>query len=372
MMHYLLGKKAIDLLHDESFCISEFRDQENGGHSESRISRGPDGLTVKLMLEKGFCYPYSGIVINKKDYQRFSIDGYHFKLKLKSNDDVRLSLRFNQLLKGYSKENDCNTQPIFTKTIGLHKGENHIDQATDEITEVPNWWVYQNPKALSLVNNVILDNTLQIWIFCEKNETLPLNKEITLNIEEFSMERDFYWLYYLLAMLAYYAVAVAVWQIRRRIKASSPANNTSAAETDEEGKEKETKKDEGKEEKEVKIVLAPVQKIEIATNCPKPDQWQQIMAYIGNNYSNPNLKLADVAEVTDVTENDVSELLREGTGKNFRQYLNFVRMNEAARLLKQSGLQIAEIATAVGYNNTQHFNRVFKEFFEVSPKQYRG
>jgi transcriptional regulator GlxA family with amidase domain len=47
-------------------------------------------------------------------------------------------------------------------------------------------------------------------------------------------------------------------------------------------------------------------------------------------------------------------------------------MNEAARLLKQSGLQIAEIATAVGYNNTQHFNRVFKEFFEVSPKQYRG
>jgi AraC-like DNA-binding protein len=173
-------------------------------------------------------------------------------------------------------------------------------------------------------------------------------------------------------MLAYYAVAVAVWQIRRRIKASSPASNTSAAETDEEGKEKETKKDEGKEEKEVKIVLAPVQKIEIATNCPKPDQWQQIMAYIGNNYSNPNLKLADVAEVTDVTENDVSELLREGTGKNFRQYLNFVRMNEAARLLKESDLQVSEIASAVGYNNIQHFNRVFKEFFEVSPKQYRG
>ena len=87
-------------------------------------------------------------------------------------------------------------------------------------------------------------------------------------------------------------------------------------ETDEEEKGRD-KENEGKEEKEVKIVLALVQEIEIATNCPKPDQWQQIMAYIGNNYSNPNLKLADVAEVTDVTENDVSEPLREGTGKNF-------------------------------------------------------
>jgi 2-isopropylmalate synthase len=47
-------------------------------------------------------------------------------------------------------------------------------------------------------------------------------------------------------------------------------------------------------------------------------------------------------------------------------------MNEATRLLKESDLQIAEIADAVGYNNIQHFNRVFKEIYDISPKSFRN
>ena len=52
MMHHLLGKKAIDLLHDESFCISEFRDQENGGYSGITHQQRSRWADCKLMLKR--------------------------------------------------------------------------------------------------------------------------------------------------------------------------------------------------------------------------------------------------------------------------------------------------------------------------------
>ncbi len=46
-------------------------------------------------------------------------------------------------------------------------------------------------------------------------------------------------------------------------------------------------------------------------------------------------------------------------------------MEEAKRLLKETNQQISSIAFMVGYNNVQHFNRVFKEYTGIPPTLFR-
>jgi AraC-like DNA-binding protein len=119
----------------------------------------------------------------------------------------------------------------------------------------------------------------------------------------------------------------------------------------------------------VKIKYVPIETTKI--NNKIPQNQADILAFIGKNYSNPDLKLYDVASHVGISEEMTSDLLRKYCDKNFRQYLNQIRMEEAKRLLKESDLQISEIAFKIGYNNIQHFNRVFKEYTNQSPKIYR-
>lgn len=62
---------------------------------------------------------------------------------------------------------------------------------------------------------------------------------------------------------------------------------------------------------------------------------------------------------------------KDVTGFNFTQYLNTVRIRASEELLLTTNLSILEVATAVGYTNSTHFGRVFKQTLGTSPLQYR-
>ena len=47
------------------------------------------------------------------------------------------------------------------------------------------------------------------------------------------------------------------------------------------------------------------------------------------------------------------------------------RVREAARLLREEGGSIAEVAAAVGYESQSKFSAAFKEVFQVLPTAYR-
>ena len=56
---------------------------------------------------------------------------------------------------------------------------------------------------------------------------------------------------------------------------------------------------------------------------------------------------------------------------NFKTYVNRLRINESKRLLAETELNMGEIAFKVGFSNQTHFNRVFKNFENISPSDYR-
>ena len=46
-------------------------------------------------------------------------------------------------------------------------------------------------------------------------------------------------------------------------------------------------------------------------------------------------------------------------------------MKKARILLKDSGQKVEAVAAAVGYENVEHFNRLFKKAYGMTPLQFR-
>jgi AraC-like DNA-binding protein len=66
-----------------------------------------------------------------------------------------------------------------------------------------------------------------------------------------------------------------------------------------------------------------------------------------------------------------SRLFRRTTGMTFTQFLNRVRLGQAARLLQETDHVISEIAINSGFENLSNFNRRFRERYGRSPREYR-
>ena len=64
-------------------------------------------------------------------------------------------------------------------------------------------------------------------------------------------------------------------------------------------------------------------------------------------------------------------LLQKYRGVSYQKYIQNVRMNHAAALLRGTELSIKEIALRCGYHNSSHFYHLFEKKFGVSPAQYR-
>lgn len=93
--------------------------------------------------------------------------------------------------------------------------------------------------------------------------------------------------------------------------------------------------------------------------------------FMTDNFSNPELSLKSVADYVGLNEKYFSTVFTQKTGSTFRDYLTEIRMEKAKQLLKTTDMKVYEICDCIGYNNVEHFNRMFKKMTDVSPGTYR-
>lgn len=84
-----------------------------------------------------------------------------------------------------------------------------------------------------------------------------------------------------------------------------------------------------------------------------------------------NLTVKDTAKALTINANYLSSLFHKDMGLTFIDFVNKERTNQAAALLRHTNLQIQQIASTVGYNNTSYFAKQFVRFQGVSPSHYR-
>ncbi|MDO5423968.1 MAG: response regulator [Eubacteriales bacterium] len=93
--------------------------------------------------------------------------------------------------------------------------------------------------------------------------------------------------------------------------------------------------------------------------------------FTADNYANPELTLKSVADYVGLNEKYFTTRFTKETGSNFRDYLTEVRLSRAKKLIETTDLKMYEISERVGYNNVEHFNRMFKKNVGISPSDYK-
>ena len=95
-----------------------------------------------------------------------------------------------------------------------------------------------------------------------------------------------------------------------------------------------------------------------------------VLRYIECNYLNGSLN--DLAKILHYDTAWLSREIKRRTGKTYTEHLQEKRLSQAAFLLKNTELNVSDIAISVGYENISYFHRIFFAKFGMSPRQYRN
>ena len=106
-------------------------------------------------------------------------------------------------------------------------------------------------------------------------------------------------------------------------------------------------------------------------NGRQADVMQRARRFIADNFANPELTLGSVAAYVGFNEKYFTTRFTKEVGTNFRDYLTDIRLNRAKKLMETTDLKMYEISDRVGYNNVEHFSRMFKKHFGISPGDYK-
>ncbi len=98
--------------------------------------------------------------------------------------------------------------------------------------------------------------------------------------------------------------------------------------------------------------------------------FEVVRRYIEDNYIHKDFNLSEVASVIGLNDTYFSMKFKKEFGMNFSDYLKQLRIRNAKNLIKTTNMKVYEVSEAVGYNNVEHFTRVFKNVEGVSPKKY--
>lgn len=94
-------------------------------------------------------------------------------------------------------------------------------------------------------------------------------------------------------------------------------------------------------------------------------------AYIDRNFAQKGLTLHEVAQKNHVSPNYLSYLFKKDTGSNLWEYVIKLRMEESRNLILNTDLRRYEISELVGYESPEHFSKIFKKYYGMSPSDLK-
>lgn len=97
---------------------------------------------------------------------------------------------------------------------------------------------------------------------------------------------------------------------------------------------------------------------------------RRAVEYMTANLSDP-MSIVDIARVAGVERHKLTRDFQREMGMTIKQYLKQTRCSLAADLLVDSEASIQEIATYIGYPDSNYFTKVFKDCHGMTPQEWR-
>lgn len=95
----------------------------------------------------------------------------------------------------------------------------------------------------------------------------------------------------------------------------------------------------------------------------------KISEYISANFEQ-EISLKSLSRRFAVSESHLSRKFKAISGMGVKEYLTYVRIHNAERMLSQSNLSVTEVAARCGFNDSNYFASVFKRIKGVTPYRY--
>lgn len=98
---------------------------------------------------------------------------------------------------------------------------------------------------------------------------------------------------------------------------------------------------------------------------------EKILKTINEHLADPELNVEMLAANVGMSRVHMHRKLKELTNQSARDFIRSIRLRQAATLLREGHLSISEVAYATGFVNLSYFSNSFKEFYGVSPTEYK-
>jgi AraC-like DNA-binding protein len=96
----------------------------------------------------------------------------------------------------------------------------------------------------------------------------------------------------------------------------------------------------------------------------------RIMKSVNANLNNPDYDVEMLTKDVGISRAQLHRKMKEITGISTSEFIRNLRLEQAARLIKERKINVTQVAYAVGFNNQTHFSTVFKKHYGMTPTEY--
>ncbi len=108
----------------------------------------------------------------------------------------------------------------------------------------------------------------------------------------------------------------------------------------------------------------------VAVKSPDEKLLERIMVVINQNIANSSLSVDFLADAVGISRVHLHRKMKELTGQTPHDFVRNIRLKQAANLLAEGNMNVAEVVYACGFGNAASFSTVFKKFYGMSPREY--
>lgn len=99
---------------------------------------------------------------------------------------------------------------------------------------------------------------------------------------------------------------------------------------------------------------------------------EEILKFIEKNYRDSRFYMQDIADHFSLSPKTIGQMVKNITGMRYSNYIGKLRIEYAAKLLRETNISINDVAVQSGFDSSNAFYKAFKKAYYVPPSQYRS
>lgn len=106
------------------------------------------------------------------------------------------------------------------------------------------------------------------------------------------------------------------------------------------------------------------------TKTPQNAVYLKCLQYINNNFMN-DISAGSIAQHLGYSTSYIRAIFKKESGVSLQNKINDIRLENSAFLLKNSSMNVTDIAFNCGFTDSNYFSTIFKKKYGASPLAYR-